>query len=56
MHYHVTNTDDPIDFPSLEKAITFVAAFYGVTREEAVELYSDEIEAYLSLMRRGVVE
>jgi hypothetical protein len=51
---HQSNTNDPVDFPSLEKAITFVAAFYGVTREAAVEFYLDEIEAYLSLMSRGV--
>jgi hypothetical protein len=54
MHYHVTNTDDPIDFPSREKAIAFVSKFYHVTRQEAVELYLDEIEAYLSLMSKGV--
>lgn len=33
-----------------EKAIEVVADFYNVTKEEAVELYWDEVEAYTRLL------
>lgn len=33
-----------------EKALQFVMLFYNVTQPVAVELYSDEIEAYKRLM------
>ena len=54
---HMTNTDNPIDFPKsvMERAIEFVMQFYSVSREDAVNYYSDEIEAYLSLSSKGVV-
>ena len=35
-----------------EKAIEFVMQFYNITREETIELYMDEVEAYMSLMNR----
>ena len=35
-----------------EKAIEFVMQFYNKTREETIELYMDEVEAYMSLMNR----
>ena len=38
-----------------EQAILFVMDFYQVSREVACELYWDEIEAYMQLMR-GVEE
>lgn len=33
----------------MEEAIQFIMEFYQVTREDAVELYGDEIEAYMKL-------
>lgn len=36
----------------MEYAIAYVAYFYGVSREEAVEYYMDEIEAYMRLRER----
>lgn len=33
----------------MEQAIGYVAYFYGVSREEAVQFYMDEIEAYMRL-------
>ena len=33
----------------MEQAIEFIMEFYQVTREVAVELYWDEIEAYMKL-------
>ena len=33
-----------------EEAISFVMKFYQVTREEACELYQDEIKAYMWLI------
>lgn len=35
-----------------EEAITFVMQFYSITREVALQLYKDEIEAYISLMTK----
>jgi len=34
---------------ALEEAIEFIMEFYTVTRDIAVELYWDEIEAYMKL-------
>lgn len=39
----------------MEQAISFVMSFYRITREDAVELYWDEIEAFMSLKQKGVV-
>jgi hypothetical protein len=33
-----------------EKAILFVMEFYQINREIAIELYQDEIEAYVQLL------
>ena len=38
-----------------EAAITFVCNFYGVTRDECITAYWDEVEAYLRLLDKGVV-
>ena len=38
------------------KAIQFVMNFYDVTREEAKELYMDEVEAYIRLHHKGVFD
>ena len=38
----------------MEQAIQFIMEFYSVTRDVAVELYWDEIEAYMELF--GVEE
>lgn len=35
-----------------ETAILFVMDFYSVTREVALQLYHDEIDAYISLMTK----
>lgn len=35
-----------------EEAIEFVMQFYSITREVALQLYKDEIEAYMSLMTK----
>lgn len=35
----------------MEQAIEFIMEFYQVTRDVAVELYWDEIEAYMKLFR-----
>ena len=48
MNEHRSNTDNPIDFP-IDRAIEFVMKFYNISREDAVNLYWDEIEAYRSL-------
>lgn len=45
---HYSNTNNPVDFP-IDLAIEFVMSFYDVSREDAVNLYWDEIEAYRSL-------
>lgn len=34
------------------EAVEFVMEFYRVSREDAVNLYWDEIEAYMSLMTK----
>jgi len=36
-----------------EEAIEFVMQFYSITREVALQLYKDEIEAYISLMTKS---
>lgn len=36
-----------------EEAIEFVMQFYNITREVALQLYKDEIEAYISLMTKS---
>jgi len=33
----------------MEEAISFIMKFYQVTRDVAIELYWDEIEAYMKL-------
>ena len=33
----------------MEQAIDFVMTFYNISREDAVNYYWDEIEAYMSL-------
>ena len=38
------------------KATEFVMNFYDVTREEAKELYMDEVEAYIRLHHKGVFD
>ena len=38
----------------MEQAIEFIMEFYQVTRDVAIELYWDEIEAYMKLF--GVKE
>lgn len=35
-----------------EDAILFVMDFYGITREVALQLYHDEIDAYISLISK----
>lgn len=40
----------------LEKAVRFVMGFYNVSKNEAIELYLDEIEAYMRLLERGIEE
>lgn len=35
-----------------EEAILFVADFYQVSRETAIQLYWDEIESFMSLMSK----
>lgn len=34
-------------------AVKFIADFYGVSEVDAVELYKDEIDAYLKLIEMG---
>jgi hypothetical protein len=36
----------------MNEAIEFVMKFYNISREDAVNLYWDEIEAYISLSKR----
>ena len=36
----------------MKEAIEFVMQFYDVSKEDAVNLYWDEIEAYMSLMTK----
>lgn len=36
----------------MKEAIEFVMQFYGISKEDAVNLYWDEIEAYMSLMTK----
>jgi hypothetical protein len=40
----------------MEDAIKFVMFFYNVSRENAVNLYWDEVEAYMQLLNHGVDE
>lgn len=39
-----------------EEALVFVMQFYHVTREVALELYADEVQAYKRLMNRLVAD
>lgn len=36
----------------MEQAISYVAYFYGISREDAVKYFMDEIEAYMRLRER----
>ena len=36
------------------EAIEFVMSFYNVSREDAVNLYWDEVEAYMQLLNHEV--
>lgn len=38
----------------MEDAIKFVMFFYNVSKEDAVNLYWDEVEAYMELLNHGV--
>jgi len=42
----------------MEQAIDFVMTFYSISKEDAVNYYWDEIEAYMSLLLKldGVKE
>ena len=40
----------------MNEAIEFVMRFYHISRETAVNLYWDEIEAYMQLLNHGVEE
>ena len=40
----------------MNEAIEFVMQFYNVYREDAVNLYWDEVEAYMQLLNNGVEE
>ena len=40
----------------MSEAIEFVMLFYNVSRENAVNLYWDEVEAYMQLLNHGVEE
>jgi hypothetical protein len=40
----------------MNEAIEFVMQFYNVSREDAVNLYWDEVEAYMQLLNHGVEE
>ena len=40
----------------MNEAIEFVMLFYNVSRENAVNLYWDEVEAYMQLVSCGVKE
>jgi hypothetical protein len=40
----------------VNEAIQFVMFFYNVSREDAVNLYWDEVESYMQLLNHGVEE
>jgi hypothetical protein len=49
--------DNQIIHPDmLEKAIEFVMNFYHISRIDALMYYDDEIDAYLSLIKKGITE
>ena len=37
-----------------EKAVRFVAEFYGIDEQVARELFSDEIQAYKQILKMGL--
>ena len=39
----------------MNEAIEFVMSFYNVSREDAVNLYWDEVEAYMELMNEHTI-
>ena len=39
----------------MNEAIKFVMQFYNISREDAVNLYWDEIEAYMELMNEHTI-
>ena len=40
----------------MNEAIQFVMFFYNVSKEDAVNLYWDEVESYMQLLNHGVEE
>ncbi len=40
----------------MEKAIEFVMNFYNISRDDAIKLYWDEIEAAMRLIDNGVID
>jgi len=40
----------------MNEAIEFVMQFYNISHEDAVNLYWDEVEAYMQLLNHGVEE
>ena len=40
----------------MNEAIEFVMVFYNISREDAVNLYWDEVEAYMILKHFGIEE
>jgi len=40
----------------VNEAIQFVMFFYNVSKEDAVNLYWDEVESYMQLLNHGVEE
>ncbi len=38
----------------MNEAIQFVMFFYNVSKEDAVNLYWDEVESYMQLLNHGV--
>ena len=40
----------------MNEAIEFVMQFYHISREDAVNLYWDEVESYMQLLNHGVDE
>jgi len=43
------------EYDDEEKAVQFIMEFYNVSRDEAIRLYRDEIESYMSLMKKGII-
>lgn len=52
---YVNGGNDCLDH-TMNEAIEFVMLFYNISREDAVNLYWDEIEAYMQLFNHRVVE